>query len=60
MQRTVQVRKLHGQEEPLPQIPNPSDRLDLLERLRLESGKFLYDYPARLRKVVAVVRRKRR
>ena len=35
----------------------PEERLDLVEQLRLESGKFLYEYPARLRRTVTVVRK---
>jgi hypothetical protein len=38
----------------------PEARLDAVERLRLEAGKFLYEYPARLRRVLAVVGRSRR
>ncbi len=30
------------------------ERLDLVEQLRIQSGKFLYDYPARLRKTIRV------
>ena len=33
------------------------ERLDQVELLRLEAGKFLYAYPARLRRVVKVTRR---
>jgi hypothetical protein len=35
----------------------PEECLDLLERLRLESGKFIYEYPARFRRVVEVIRK---
>ena len=35
----------------------PEDRLDALENLRLQSGKFLYEYPARLSRVIEVVRK---
>jgi hypothetical protein len=35
----------------------PEARLDAVERLRLEAGKFLYEYPARLRRVLTVTRR---
>ena len=35
----------------------PEDRLDALEQLRLQSGKFLYEYPARLSRIIAVVRK---
>jgi len=39
---------------------SPEARLDEVERLRLEAGKFLYEYPARLRRVLAVTGRSRR
>jgi hypothetical protein len=35
----------------------PEARLDALEQLRLQSGKFLYVYPARLSRVIEVVRK---
>jgi hypothetical protein len=35
----------------------PEARLDEVERLRLEAGKFLYEYPARLRRVLEITRR---
>jgi len=35
----------------------PEERLDAVEVLRLEAGKFLYEYPSRLRRVVAITRR---
>lgn len=35
---------------------SPRERVEEVERLRLEAGKFLYEYPARLRRVVATVR----
>jgi hypothetical protein len=35
----------------------PEERLDEVERLRLEAGKFLYEYPSRLRRVVSITRR---
>jgi hypothetical protein len=38
----------------------PEERLDAVEILRLEAGKFLYDYPSRLQKVVSITRRKPR
>lgn len=36
---------------------SPEERLDMVERLRLEAGKFLYDYPCRLRKLLAITGR---
>ena len=35
----------------------PEERLDEVERLRIEGGKFLYEYPARFQRVVKVTRR---
>ena len=35
----------------------PEYRLDFLEKLRLEAGKFLYEYPARFQRVVRVIRK---
>mgnify|MGYP006294363141 CR=1 FL=1 len=35
----------------------PEQRLDEVERLRIEGGKFLYEYPGRLQRVVRVTRR---
>ena len=36
---------------------SPEERLNEVELLRLEGGKFLYEYPARLRRVIAITRR---
>jgi hypothetical protein len=38
----------------------PEARLDMVEELRLQAGKFLYEYPTRLRRVVATTRRAQR
>jgi len=35
----------------------PEERLDAVEVLRLEAGKFLYEYPSRLQRVVTITRR---
>ena len=35
----------------------PEARLDALEHLRLQSGKFLYEYPTRLSRIIEVVRK---
>ncbi|MFA6291114.1 MAG: hypothetical protein WC637_04995 [Victivallales bacterium] len=35
----------------------PEERLDALEQLRLQSGNFLYEYPARLSRTIEVVRK---
>lgn len=35
----------------------PHERLSLLEQLRREGGKFLYDYPSRLQRIITIVRK---
>jgi hypothetical protein len=35
----------------------PEYRLDVLERLRIEAGKFIYEYPARLQRIITVTRK---
>ena len=35
----------------------PEERLDAVELLRLEAGKFLYEYPSRLRRIVSITRK---
>ena len=32
----------------------PEERLDAVEALRLQAGKFLYEYPTRLRRLLTV------
>jgi hypothetical protein len=34
----------------------PEERLDAVEALRLQAGKFLYEYPVRLRRLLAITR----
>ncbi len=57
MEQQISVKKLHY-EEIDDAIENPEDRLDLVEILRLEAGKFLYEYPTTFRRVIKVVRRR--
>jgi hypothetical protein len=54
------VRKLHQDETSDDFMENPEDCLDLVEQLRKEAGKFLYDYPTTFRRIITVVRRKQR
>ena len=37
----------------------PEERLNILEELRIEAGKFIYEYPSRLRRTVTISRRAR-
>ena len=34
----------------------PEERLDVVETLRVQAGKFLYEYPTRLRRLLTVTR----
>ena len=36
---------------------SPEERLNQVELLRMEAGKFLYEYPARLRRIIKITRR---
>ena len=54
----ITVMKLHDTEKKDDIPKTPEERLDLVEQLRLQSGKFIYEYPARLRRTVEAVRRK--
>ena len=55
----IRVKNIHDRDGNDWDIPkSPEKRLDLLEQLGLEAGKFLYEYPARLRRTVKVVRAK--
>lgn len=35
----------------------PEMRLDAVELLRLQAGKFLYEYPTRLRRIIKITRK---
>ncbi len=39
------------------QKQTPEYRLQALEQLRLEAGKFLYEYPTRFQRVISVTRK---
>ena len=36
---------------------SPEERLDLVEQLRLEAGKLIYEYPAGFQRVLALTRK---
>ncbi len=59
MKFEIRIKKLHdttNDDENF--VSDPVECLDIVERLRIESGKFLYEYPAPFRRVVKVIRRK--
>jgi hypothetical protein len=58
MNTQITVKKLHQEKDSDDFIENREDCLDLVELLRIEAGKFLYDYPTTFRRIITVIRRK--
>jgi hypothetical protein len=59
MSPSITVRKLHDSSDTTDEFnDNPEECLDIVERLRIEAGKFIYDYPTAFRRVVKVIRKK--
>ena len=59
MSQTITVRKMHEKSQITDEFNNnPDECLDIVERLRIEAGKFIYDYPTTFRRVVKIIRRK--
>lgn len=53
------INKIHNKRVNTVKLNNSSDYyLNLVELLRLESGKFLYEYPARFRRIFKIIRKK--
>ena len=55
----IKVKTAHGFDEAVHVFKESSyeERPDEVERLRLEAEKYLYEYPARLQRVLAAVRK---
>jgi hypothetical protein len=58
MELTIEVEKLHDKKPKDGFVSDPEKALDMVELLRLEAGRFLYEYPAPFRRTIEVVRRK--
>jgi len=58
MDLSITVEKLHHADKHSEYVADPEKALNTVEELRLQSGKFLYEYPIRFRRVVEVIRRK--
>ena len=59
MSPSITVRKLHETSKSNDEYNNnPDECLDIVERLRIEAGKFIYDYPTTFRRVIKIIRRK--
>ena len=53
----ITVKNIHDKKKEEIQASTSEERLDLVEQLRIQSGKFLYDYPARFRRTIRVFRK---
>ena len=58
MNLTISVRKKDHNTIEDDFIENPEESLGLVERLRIEAVKFLYEYPTTFRRIVKVIRKK--
>lgn len=58
MNLSISVEKLHREDERSEYVADPQKALNIVEELRLQSGKFIYEYPAGFRRVIEVIRRK--
>lgn len=56
--RTVTREELAAEESEFMRSLTPEERLSLLETLRQEGGKFAYEYPERLLRIINVTRRR--
>ncbi len=52
------TKKLHEGDKEDDNPKTAEERLDLVEQLKIQSGKFLYEYPAKLRRIISVARTK--
>lgn len=55
----INITTLHGANQPLFPLASARERLERVEQLRIESGKFLYEYPTGLQRILTAVRRLR-
>ena len=58
MDLSISVEKLHKENKQSEYIADPNEALNIVEELRLQSGKFIYEYPIGFRRVIEVIRRK--
>ncbi len=58
MNFTISVEQLHNQSPKADYVADPERALSIVEELRLEAGRFLYEYPTPFRRVIEVIRRK--
>jgi len=53
---SLNVETLHN-ETPQEKVLDHEEALSMVEELRLEAGKFLYEYPTRFRRVIEVIKK---
>ena len=58
MDLSISVEKLHHENTSSDYIADPKKALSIVEDLRLQAGKFIYEYPVRFRRVIEIIRRK--
>ncbi len=54
----ISIEKHHQEDKNSDYVEDQEEALNIVEELRLQSGKFIYEYPVRFRRVVEVIRRK--
>jgi hypothetical protein len=61
MEKTIHIYKNHNDlskyDRDFSKSLSPEERLNQVELLRMEAGKFLYEYPTRLRRIIKITRR---
>ena len=61
MNKTIRIYKnnneLSNHDRDFSKSLSPEERLNQVELLRMEAGKFLYEYPTRLRRIIKITRR---
>ena len=58
MNLSISVEKLHHEDKHSEYIADKEEALNIVEELRLKSGKFIYEYPIGFRRVIEIIRRK--
>ena len=61
MDKTIHIYRNHNElsnhDRDFSRALSPEERLNQVELLRMEAGKFLYEYPTRLRRIIKITRR---
>ncbi len=60
MDNKIIVKKLHDKSTKEDYVADPEESLSIVELLRIEAGKFLYEYPTTFPRVIKVIRKQHR